>query len=273
MTQAASNAFTSFECDGWRKAAVAYAGAWGRLTTQAIPRLLDAAGVRAGSRVLDVACGPGFAAGAAAERGAVAAGLDFSPEMLEQARRNFANVDFHEGSADRLPFDSRTFDAVMINFGLFHFEHPDRALREAHRVLRDGGRIAFSAWDAPARARLFGIVLESVEKHGRMDVELPTGPGFFNFSDEAPARAALAAAGFEDTAFETVAMSMHLDSPEELFGLMQRASVRTAALLRGQSPAALARIGQAITEGARAHMQDGRVVLPANAHIASGRKP
>jgi SAM-dependent methyltransferase len=268
----ASNAFTAFEHEGWQRAADFYAGAWGSLTRQAIPALLDAAGVKAGTRVLDVACGPGFAAGAAATRGAIATGLDFSAAMIAQAKRDNPGVTFREGSAEELPFEAASFDAVVINFGLFHFEHPDRALAEAKRVLREGGRVAFSTWAVPKVARVFGIVLESVQAHGRMDVDIPTGPGFFNFSEEAVARGSLEQAGFEEVTFLTVPMTLRLDAPTELFAMMQRASVRTAALLKAQAPGALARIGEAITQAAQGHLRDGQVELPADSHVVSGRK-
>ena len=78
--------FSKLEYRGWQRVAGRYQDTWAGITTGFIAPLLDAAGVGKGTRVLDVCCGPGFVAEAAAERGASAIGLDFSPEMITIAR-------------------------------------------------------------------------------------------------------------------------------------------------------------------------------------------
>ncbi len=117
------------------------------------PRAVDAAGVAAGDRVLDVACGTGTAAQAAAERAGASAvvGLDIAPGMLAVARRLYPSLQWRCGSADALPFDGCSFDRVLCQFGLMFF--PDRvaALREMLRVLRPGGRLVLVVWDSLER--------------------------------------------------------------------------------------------------------------------------
>jgi len=81
-----SHAFHDFEHAGWERAAAFYGDAFGALTAQTADALLEAAGAGPGTRLLDVACGPGFIAGAAAQRGAAVVGLDFSAAMIAQAR-------------------------------------------------------------------------------------------------------------------------------------------------------------------------------------------
>ena len=97
---------------------------------------------RAGS-ALDVACGSGKLAARLARiagpEGRVV-GLDFSPEMLEVARREHPGVEFLEGDALKLPFDDRSFDASTMAFGLRNLADPVRGLREMHRVVKPGGR-------------------------------------------------------------------------------------------------------------------------------------
>jgi len=111
----------------------------------------DAARVGPGQRVLDVACGTGVLACAAAERvgrsGAVT-GLDANPQMLAVARRKPTPVQWVDGRAESLPFADAGFDAVVSQFGLMFFDDRVAALREMVRVLRPGGRLAVAVCDA-----------------------------------------------------------------------------------------------------------------------------
>src|SRR5215831_437805 len=175
--------FHDFEHDGWERAADHYGDAFGSLTSQTIPALLRAAAVETGMRVLDVASGPGYVAAEAAKLGATPVGVDFAAEMVVLATRRHPALSFDQGDAEALPYTDRSFDAVTINFGVLHLARPDTALAEAHRVLRHGGRCAFTVWASPDISTGFGIVLKAIETHGRMDVPLPAGPPFFRFSD------------------------------------------------------------------------------------------
>src|SRR6185369_13777942 len=94
-----SSPFHEFEHHGWQRAAARYGPGFGIITVQAISPLLDAAGAKRGIRVLDVACGPGYAAAAAASRGCVVTGVDFSSEMVSIAQQENPGVEFREGDA------------------------------------------------------------------------------------------------------------------------------------------------------------------------------
>src|SRR5205807_2183578 len=133
-------AFHDFERAGWETAADHYGDAFGPLTSQAIPSLLRAAQAGEGTRLLDVASGPGYVAAAAAARGATVIGVDFASEMVTLATRRYPVLEFVEGDAEALAFPDRSFDAVAINFGVLHLARPDAALAEARRVLKPGGR-------------------------------------------------------------------------------------------------------------------------------------
>jgi demethylmenaquinone methyltransferase/2-methoxy-6-polyprenyl-1,4-benzoquinol methylase len=95
-------------------------------------------GLRPGGSALDVACGSGklTAELAALAKGGRVAGLDFSPQMLEVARRAHPKLEFIEGDALNLPFDDSSFDAATIAFGLRNLADPVRGLREMIRVAR-----------------------------------------------------------------------------------------------------------------------------------------
>src|SRR5205823_554404 len=136
-------------------------------------------------------------------------------------------------------FDDHSFDAVVMNFGMLHLARPEQAIAEAHRVLRDGGRYAFTVWAAPDRAVGFGMVLNAIETFGNPDIGLPPGPPFFQFADAAQTTATLARAGFVDVDVRTIALTWTLSSPDDVFQALMRGGVRTSATLRAQTPDAL----------------------------------
>src|SRR6266851_197788 len=202
--------FQNFERAGWQQAAEHYGDAFGGLTSRTADALLDAAGVSSGTRVLDVATGPGYIAASAAARGARVTGLDSSAAMIALARTHQPAIDFREGDAEALPFDAESFDAVVMNFGMLHLARPDAAIAEAHRVLRPGRRFAFTVWGAPELALGFGLVVRAVEKYGEPGVGLPEGPPFFQFSDAVACRTTLNAAGFSDVDVVTLPLTWEM---------------------------------------------------------------
>lgn len=265
-------AFHDFEQRGWERAAAHYTGSFGELTALVAEPLLDAAGVGHGTRVLDVATGPGYVAGAAARRGARAIGIDFSPQMIALAQRRHPELDWRAGDAEALAWDAGTFDAVVMSFGLLHLERPERALAEAHRVLVPGGRYAFTVWASPDRARGIGIVLEALAAHGVLDVGLPEGPPFFRFSDPDESRGALAAAGFGEITVATVPLVWHLRRPEQLFEAALHGGVRTSAVMQAQTPEALVAVRRAIHAGCAGHTDGDGFAIPMPVVLASGIK-
>jgi SAM-dependent methyltransferase len=124
--------------------------------------LVRFAGVARGEALLDVGCGTGPVAVTAARAGAKVRALDLSPALLEHARRNAdtagVEVDFKEGDVESLPYPDAAFDVVVSQFGHMFAPRPDVAIREMLRVLKPGGRIAFSTWPPDQFvARLFAL--------------------------------------------------------------------------------------------------------------------
>ncbi len=120
------------------------------MTTPPAAKLVKFAQVAPGQRVLDVACGTGVVAITAARHGAKVSGLDLTPTLLERARKNAAiadvDVEFIEGDAEALHYPDGSFDIVLSQFGHIFAPRPAVAVREMLRVLKSGGRIAFSTW-------------------------------------------------------------------------------------------------------------------------------
>jgi demethylmenaquinone methyltransferase/2-methoxy-6-polyprenyl-1,4-benzoquinol methylase len=115
---------------------------WGRITARCLA-------LAPGRTVLDVACGTGTSSRYLAESGAKVTGCDFSPGMLAVARTRVPDVEFLPGDALDLPFESETFDAATISFGLRNVADTHRALTEMRRVVRPGGRLAVCEYTHP----------------------------------------------------------------------------------------------------------------------------
>lgn len=267
--------FLAFELSGWEdpKLCAQYHAHLSEVTRQSVDALLHAADARAGRRLLDVATGAGYVAGAAAARGALATGLDFSAKQIELARGHYPGVTFQVGEADALPFMDATFDCVVCAFGMPHFPDPEHALAEMHRTLKRNGRVAFAVWDIPDRAVGFGAVYAAIRAHGSLDVGLPAGPNFFLFSDPRECERALQKAGFASPSVSTVPQVWSLQRADDAFHTIMQGTVRASATLRAQTPASLAAIRQALREIIEQYRQGDRYVVPMPAVLATAVKP
>jgi ubiquinone/menaquinone biosynthesis C-methylase UbiE len=114
-------------------------------------QLLDVTEVRPGTRLLDIACGSGFAAALAAARGAHVSGVDIAPALLAIACERTPGADFREGQMDELPFADALFDVVFAVNGFQFALDPQRAVKEAGRVLVPAGRLAAATFAEPDR--------------------------------------------------------------------------------------------------------------------------
>lgn len=181
-------------------------------------RLLDVVGVDAGARVLDIACGTGVVARAAARRaggsGAVT-GVDMGPPMLAVARAQpvddgAAPITYLEGDALALPVDADAFDVVTCHHGLQFF--PDRgvAVAQMHRALRDGGRVGIGCWTDLAATPHFAALVGVLERH------LGAEPAAMMTSPFAVGKAELAGllrdAGFADVRVDAVRLPVTFPS-------------------------------------------------------------
>jgi SAM-dependent methyltransferase len=270
-TNATPHPYRDFELAGWERAATAYAETFESATRLYGEVLLDAADLKTGVDHLDVACGTGHVTHLALERGAKSVGVDFSSAMLAEALRLHPLGRFRSADAEALPFASGTFDAVTVNFGLHHFPFPERALAEAHRVLRKDGRVAFTVWATPDEHALHAIALEAVRGAGSAGVSLPTPPhGVLN---TLPAcMSLLVAANFKPVAeyCGLIRRTLHLGSVTDLTHLIESGTVRLASLLRSQPQADRVAILRGLEAAAKRYERAGHLEIPVVAVLVTG---
>jgi SAM-dependent methyltransferase len=265
--------FKQLEHDGWTERAQSYEIIT-PVTDQAIDPILSLFGTIKGQRLLEVACGPGHLSGAAVSRGAAVDAVDFALPMVELAAARYAEVDFREGDAENLNYADNLFDGVVCAFGLLHLQHPDRAIEQAYRVLKSGGRYTFAVWCPPDQGgEFFGFLMGAIQTHGNLDVDLPEGPPFYRFADPQEASSALANAGFEKPSFTTIPIVWRGQEPRDAVDVIYKATVRTKAILDAQSNDARNAIHDAIISGVEKFRRNDGFEIALPALMVSAQKP
>ena len=264
-------AIRAFEHTGWEKAARTYAASFATATRQFIPALLDAGRAGPGQTVLDIACGPGFVAAGAQGQGAVVRGLDFSAAMLGVARELHPGIVFDQEDAESLPYNDGSFDSVVSNFGIHHVPRPIEALRQAYRVLRPGGSLAFTVWAAPAQNIAWRLVFDAIRRCGDMGASRAPAPGG-GFGTMADCSMALRDAGFGGIEARPLSGLWHQADAASLLGALRSGTARMAALIESQPEAALPAIIADIDRAAAVYRRSGGLAIPLAAFVAHGVK-
>ena len=235
--------FDTFEREGWSQGRAApYHHGLGIITARPIDELLDAARVGAGSAVLDVATGPGYAAGRAAARGASVVAVDFSEEMLSLAASLHPAVSFRHADAEALPFPDGAFDAVIANFLMPHVADLPAVTAEFARVVRPGGRVALTTWDPEPSTYLSELLSAIGEAGATPPPELPPGPPFFQYAGDEDFASLLAGAGLTDVSIAAVRFEHRVDSLDAFWTDLLGGTVRASVLILSQPPSVQAEI-------------------------------
>ncbi len=259
---------------GWRK----HDARLVEVTTPVTERMLALAKIGSGQRILDLACGTGEPALAAAARvkdGHVVA-LDFVEEMLEFAREKAAtqgirNITFQKADAEELHFPDASFDAVTVRFGLMFMPEPQACLKKAYRVLKPGGQFVGACWSAPKENLWASLPMGIIRKELGMDPPPPGSPGLFAFADPARLESIMRETGFHHVSVEPVAVRMaEFDSGAEYFEWL-RELAGPIALLFLQIPENRQQAVRAEIER-QATGSDGRVLLDGVTWVVHGEK-
>lgn len=210
----------------WQSAAAAWhrwtptLQAWLDPITEA---MLDEARLEPGDRVLDLAAGAGEPSLSAAERvgpsGHVLA-TDISSNILEFAaesarQRGLANFETRVMDGEKPDVPDASFDAVMSRLGLIYFPDRDGALRSAHRVLKEGGRVVLASFSSPDHNRFFSIPVSIIRRRAQLAPPAPGLPGPFSLGAQAVMEETLRRAGFIEVTAHAVQTPLKLASAAE----------------------------------------------------------
>jgi SAM-dependent methyltransferase len=243
-------------------------------------RLLAAAGIQPGERVLDVGCGNGAvsleAARATGPEGSVT-GLDLSGPMLEVARRRAQEgglaLEFVQGDGQTTSFDG-SFDIVVSRFGVMFFEDPTAAFSNLAKAVRPGGRLCFVCWQEMLANEWIAVPALAMVPHVGIP-ELPEAgaPGPFALADAERSQAILASAGWSETAVEPFAEDMAMGrDPEDVLGFML-ADEMGRRLVAGKEDHAVGAATEAALEALRPHVTAAGVSMRGACWLVTARKP
>ena len=238
------------------------------------PSLVDSARLATGERVLDLACGTGVVARAAAQRigstGRVT-GVDLNPGMIGVARSlpppEGAPIEWLEGSALAIPLPDASLDAILCQQGLQFFPDKALALREMRRVLGRGGRLALSVWSSTG-------VYNSAVGRALAHFVGEEAASRFCASRNAPGREELehlaAAAGFSEVTVRVARLSIHLPRLDT-FTLQHLAATPIAATIAAADPESRRKIGESVMRELQSFGDGDGIIYPEETHVVTAK--
>ena len=241
--------------------------------------LLDAAGLRADSHVLDVASGtgePGLTAATRAPQGRVWV-TDLAEQMLRVAaenaeRRGLKNVMTRQCDASALPFADEMFDAVMARFGFMFFPDVAAAAREFARVARPGARVTTAVWGAPARNKWATLIMDTIGRHVNLPKPPPGSPGLFRCAAPGYMAGIFREAGLRNVTEVEVVTPCTFADAEQYFAFMTEVAAPVVAGMALADAETRARIKAEVIHLASAEAAGGALRLEATALVITGER-
>jgi SAM-dependent methyltransferase len=244
-------------------------------------RLLHAAAIAPGQRVLDIGCGCGETTCRAARQagpGGGALGVDLSGPMLDEARRRAArellsNVSFEQADVQAFPFEAEAFDVAISRFGVMFFDDPHAAFVRIHQALRPGGRLAFLCWQDVMENDHLVVPFSAIARYVPLpELGGPGRPGPFSLADPERIRESLADAGFTGISIEPVTEPMWLgtDADDATGFLQENPTART--MLKDADEQTVANVRQALREALATHQTADGVALGSAAWLVTAER-
>jgi SAM-dependent methyltransferase len=241
--------------------------------------LVQDARVGPGGTVLDVATGPGepalSIAGIVGASGKVI-GVDVVPAMIDAAtreagRRGLDHASFRVASADELPFDDASFDAVVSRFGVMFFPSPPAGIREMLRVLKPGGRLALAVWHHARDNPFHSVLADILERYVESPPLDEDAPDAFRFAPPGKLLRVARDAGVEDPRERLLRFSIEAPlSLEEFWDARTEMSDKVRTKLARLPAAQVAEIKSTFLEAARVYSTERGLRMPAEVLVVSG---
>jgi len=261
---------------GWARWEAAIA-AWMAPATEA---MLDMAGVAAGARVLDLACGAGSqtlrAAQRVGEHGFVVGG-DIAETMLRHVRESarasgLTNVATVGSAAENLAVAPGSFDAAICRLGLMLFAAPARAVAAVRRSLRPGGKIAVVVFTTPAANPLMAHPMQILLRHAGKPPPAAGRPGIFALGAPGVLTRLLGDGGFVGIEERTLAVSLRLPSARQALTMMQEAFALYRAIVSDQPSDVQAAAWKEVAEALETFETPAGFVGPTEILVAAGTR-
>jgi SAM-dependent methyltransferase len=241
-----------------------------RITGKINEWLVDQVDPQPGQTILDIAAGTGDLGFLAAERvgetGKVLC-TDFSPQMVEAARRNgdshvLENVEYRVLDAERMDLRDDSVDGVVSRWGYMLMADPAAALGETRRVLRDGGTLAFAVWQTPDRNPWAAIPGMTLVERGHMPPPEPGAPGIFALGDAERVKELVTGSGFGEARIEELTFDWRYAGDDELWDTLTRLAGPLARVINSLPEDERQETRAAIEERMAQYRQNGELVVP-----------
>ncbi len=229
----------------------------------------------AGSRIVDVACGPGTLTMLAAKQGLRVDAIDFSPAMVErfEARRltlGVSDVTVRVGDGQELPFADRAYAAAFSMFGLMFFPDRARGFRELARVLEPGARAVISSWPSLDDNRVFEAMFDAIgETVSRLTGAPPRAPVTMPLSTEALCREEMSAS-FDDVVVHRIVHTQTYASPDAMWASMARTTAPLVMMRRGLGEEVFTAVAEAARAAIARALGGGPAVMEMPAWVTVG---
>jgi ubiquinone/menaquinone biosynthesis C-methylase UbiE len=268
----------------WETAAPAW-HRWGRFLGEwlgpATERMLDLAGVTAGSRVLDVAAGAGEQTLRAARRAGPSGHVlatDISPAILEYAlgdarASGLSNVETRELDGEAVSeLPAGTFDAAISRVGLIYFPDRHKALTAMKTVLKPAGRMAAIVYSTPEANAFFSIPISIIRRRAQLPPPVPGQPGPFSLGKEGALAEVLQQAGFRDVVVERMDAPVRLASAAECVSFERESFGALHQMMSTMTEADRVDTWREIEAELRRFEHEGRFVGPCELLVAGATK-
>jgi SAM-dependent methyltransferase len=239
--------------------------------------LLDETRPRQGERVLDVACATGIVARLAAARvgqTGTTVGLDLNPGMLAVARSAAgpgALIEWQQGNAEDMPLPDGTFDLVLCQQGLQFFPNKNMAMREMHRVLAPGGRLALSVWCDIERIPGYAALADAFGSHAG-----PEAAGFMKMTGSVSLeqlQGLFDASDFQQVSIRSQSRIIRFASPEAfVWEMVQCTPLAWMASVNQADESTRTTVVNELSAKLQPYLENGSLAFPIEASVATAQK-